>query len=141
MLVSALTVRYLTRRYIGEYRSNTDLLYRQTVNVNNISQEVEIVDVCCETLNGINTNSDSSQCDSIVRQDITPEESPVPEEPLYWADACIVTYSITDRKSLRYATQVLNKLMQLRNQIAIPVTLIANKADLDDFREVNITLL
>ncbi|XP_044743075.1 ras-related and estrogen-regulated growth inhibitor-like protein [Chrysoperla carnea] len=126
---SALTVRFLTRRFIGEYRSNTDLLYRQTVTVNNISQEVEIVDVCCETLN--------SATDHVKQQQTNNQQEIIPEEPLYWADACIVTYSITDRKSLQYAVQVLDKLVQLRNQIGIPVTLVGNKSDLEHLREVD----
>uniref|UniRef100_A0A2A4IZL3 small monomeric GTPase n=1 Tax=Heliothis virescens TaxID=7102 RepID=A0A2A4IZL3_HELVI len=42
---SALIVRYLTRRYIGEYHSNTDLLYRQTVPINGTPVELEVIDV------------------------------------------------------------------------------------------------
>lgn len=42
---SALTVRYLTRRFIGEYSSKTDLLYRQTVPFESGLLDVEIVDL------------------------------------------------------------------------------------------------
>lgn len=42
---AALTVRYLTGRFIGEYRSNTDLLYNKTVILETGLTEVEIVDV------------------------------------------------------------------------------------------------
>lgn len=45
---SALTVRYLTRRFIGEYSSKTDLLYRQTVTFDSGLLDVEIVDVSAE---------------------------------------------------------------------------------------------
>lgn len=48
---SALTVRYLTRRFIGEYRSNTDLLYSQTITHENGLLDVEIIDISTEQEN------------------------------------------------------------------------------------------
>ncbi|XP_018572697.1 ras-related and estrogen-regulated growth inhibitor-like protein [Anoplophora glabripennis] len=107
---SALTVRYLTRRFIGEYRSNTDLLYRQTLNVNNSALEVEIVDVC--------------SCDIKT----------FPEEAIYWADACVVVYDITCRGSFTQATDMLQRVLQLRNQM--PTVLLGNKADLEHLRQI-----
>ncbi|XP_049771736.1 ras-related and estrogen-regulated growth inhibitor-like [Schistocerca cancellata] len=106
---SALTVRYLTRRYIGEYRSDTDLLYRQTVNVNNGPVDVEIVDVSGES-----------------------NERPLPAEQVEWSDACVLVYSVTDRRSFDYSQQVLQQL----SQAGKPTALIANKADLDHLRQV-----
>ncbi|XP_044752379.1 ras-related and estrogen-regulated growth inhibitor-like protein [Coccinella septempunctata] len=107
---SALTVRYLTRRYIGEYRSNTDLLYRQTLTVNSIPLEVEVVDVCsCEL-------------------------SLFPEEAIYWADACVVVYDITCRDSLTHAAELLQRVAQLRSQM--PIVLLGNKCDLEHLRQV-----
>ncbi|KDR18359.1 ras-like protein family member 11B [Zootermopsis nevadensis] len=110
---SALTVRYLTRRFIGEYRSNTDLLYRQTVTVNNTPLEVEIIDVSGET-----------------------RDSTFPLEQVQWADACVVVYSITDKQSFEYAMEALENFQKLRPVSAVPVTLLANKADLEHLREV-----
>ncbi|CAH1396268.1 unnamed protein product [Nezara viridula] len=112
---SALTVRYLTRRYIGEYRSNTDLLYRQTVTINNSPVEVEIIDVSGET-----------------------RDSSFPIEQVQWADGCIIVYSITDRQSFQYAVEALENLQKLRSVASVPVTLLGNKADLEHLREVNI---
>lgn len=106
---SALTVRYLTRRYIGEYRSNTDLLYRQTLTINNAALEAEIVDVCSCELQAF------------------------PEEAIYWADACLVVYDITDRGSFSQASDLLQKVLQLRQ---MPVILLGNKADLEHLRQV-----
>lgn len=108
---SALTVRYLTRRYIGEYRSNTDLLYRQVMTINNNTMEVEIVDVC---------SADTEM---------------FPEEPVYWADACVVVYDVTSSSSLKYAADILHQVQQLRTQNQIPVVLLGNKADLEHLRE------
>ncbi|XP_077300578.1 ras-related and estrogen-regulated growth inhibitor-like protein isoform X2 [Arctopsyche grandis] len=108
---SALTVRYLTRRFIGEYRSNTDLLYRQTITVNNNPLEVEIIDV----------SGEGEDC--------------FPVEQVQWADACLVVYAITDRKSFLHAAETLAALHKVR-QGAGPLALLANKADLEHLREV-----
>ncbi|XP_014253489.1 ras-related and estrogen-regulated growth inhibitor-like protein [Cimex lectularius] len=110
---SALTVRYLTRRYIGEYRSNTDLLYRQTVTINNSPVEVEIIDVSGET-----------------------RDSSFPVEQVQWADGCVIVYSITDKQSFQYAVESLENLQKLRSVSSVPVTLLGNKADLAHLREV-----
>ncbi|EDS36108.1 MRAS2 [Culex quinquefasciatus] len=105
----ALTVRYLTRRFIGEYRSNTDLLYKQTVTLDSGVLDVEIVDISAE-------NGDD-----------------FPVEQIQWADACLVVYSITDRTSYEYAQRSLAELRQLQNSPS--AYLIGNKADLDHLRE------
>lgn len=108
---TALTVRYLTRRFIGEYRSQTDLLYRQAVSLDSGLLEVEIVDIC------------------------TVENNEFPTDQVQWADTCIIVYSITDRESFQYAIRSLANIKLLQtNPSAI---LIANKADLDHLREVS----
>lgn len=108
---TALTVRYLTRRFIGEYRSNTDLLYKQTVTLDSGVLDVEIVDISAE-------NGDD-----------------FPVEQIQWADACLIVYSITDRTSYEYAQRSLAELRQLQNSPS--AYLIGNKADLDHLREVS----
>ncbi|CAM1318491.1 Uncharacterised protein r2_g2650 [Pycnogonum litorale] len=41
---SAVTVRYLTKRYIGEYSSDSDFMYRHISTIDNCTTEVEILD-------------------------------------------------------------------------------------------------
>lgn len=53
-----------------------------------------------------------------------------------WADACLVVYAITDRKSFLHAAETLAALHKVR-QGAGPLALLANKADLEHLREVN----
>lgn len=111
---SALTVRYLTRRYIGEYRRNTDLLYKQTLTVYNATVDVEIVDVCSA-------------------------ESPggFPEEAVLWADACVVVYDITSTESLKHATELLSRVHQVRLPLSpCHMVLLGNKSDLEHLRQV-----
>lgn len=100
----------MTRRYIGEYRSKTDLLYRQTISLDNGLLDVEIVDVSAET------------------------DNEFPIEQIQWADSCLIVYSITDRESFKYATSALGNLKSLQNGPS--AYLIGNKADLDHLREV-----
>lgn len=88
----------------------SDLLYRQTLTINNSALEVEIVDV--------------SSCDLSL----------FPEEAVYWADACVVVYDITNRTSFMQASELLQKVQQLRSQIS--VVLLGNKSDLEHLRQV-----
>jgi Ras-related and estrogen-regulated growth inhibitor-like protein len=105
-----LTVRYLTRRFIGEYRSNTDLLYKQTVTLESGLLDVEIIDVSVD------------------------DEDGFPIDQIQWADAVLIVYSITDRESFDYAVRSLGEIRQIQNG---PVSyLVANKADLDHLRMV-----
>lgn len=108
-------MRYLTRRFIGEYRSNTDLLYRQTIPLEQGVIDVEIVDISAEN------------------------ENDFPTEQIQWADACMVVYSITSRSSFDYAIRSLGELKSMQN--APSAYLVGNKADLDHLREVSIFLL
>lgn len=55
-LFAALTVRYLTGRFIGEYRSNTDLLYNKTITLETGLTEVDIVDVYAGSVDGDEQN-------------------------------------------------------------------------------------
>lgn len=107
-------MRYLTRRFIGEYRSKTDLLYRQTVTLDSGLLDIEIVD-------------------------ISAENDEFPAEQLQWADACLIVYSITDRSSYEYASRSLGEMRQLQNT---PISyLVGNKADLDHLRQVRLSLI
>lgn len=95
------------------FSSISDLLYRQTLTVNNAALEVEIVDVC--------------SCDLSL----------FPEEAIHWADACVVVYDITSRNSLTHAIELLQRVQQIRSQI--PLILLGNKSDLEHLREVGLS--
>lgn len=42
---SAITVRFLTKRFIVEYKSHTDITYHQSVSMEGTLVEVEIIDM------------------------------------------------------------------------------------------------
>ncbi|KAL3216955.1 hypothetical protein MRX96_032692 [Rhipicephalus microplus] len=75
----AVTVRYLTKRYIGEYSSSKDMLYRHNVTFDNVATDVEILDSSCCMVTGC------------LYDHIT------------WADAFVLVYSICERSSFDHA--------------------------------------
>ncbi|CAL4085076.1 unnamed protein product [Meganyctiphanes norvegica] len=112
---SALTVRYLTRRYISEYRSNTDLLYRHTVSLDDVMSDVEILDVSCrENLEGISAAQ------------------------ARWGEGFVVVYSVEDAASFHDAQIILDALQRYRAPLYVPVILLANKRDLEHCRKVSV---
>ncbi|OXA51366.1 ras-related and estrogen-regulated growth inhibitor-like protein [Folsomia candida] len=143
---SALTVRFLTRRYIGEYKSNTDLLYRQTLAVSSEhSVNIEIVDISTSFVSGAEVT----------------ERKSIPLEEIHRADGFIIVYSITEKSTFDTATQALRDILKVHNiykspstdsaptysssssaqgtgkqRLPVHVALIANKSDLVHLRRV-----
>ncbi|KAH6924425.1 hypothetical protein HPB50_017343 [Hyalomma asiaticum] len=111
-LLQAVTVRFLTRRFISEYSSMKDLLYRHTVLVDNRVLELEILDTSRY------------------------QENKFPEDKMGWADALVVVYSIEDRWSFEEASLCLQKIQQLCP--CLPTILVANKRDLSHVRQVDV---
>ncbi|KAI4825776.1 hypothetical protein KUCAC02_021444 [Chaenocephalus aceratus] len=72
---SAVLVRFLTRRFIGEYASNANSLYHKRLSIDGRQLNLEVFDPC----------SQSSEARCIL------------EEPVDWADGFVVVYNISDR--------------------------------------------
>ncbi|XP_046666964.1 ras-related and estrogen-regulated growth inhibitor [Homalodisca vitripennis] len=105
---SALTVRFLTRRYIGEYDHQADTRYKHEVLVDGEPVLFEILDTCPKN----------------------DEELPQ-SESLSWADGCLLVYAITDRRSFNYVRRARQALSDL------PLVLVGNKADMVHLRQVS----
>ncbi|XP_076354824.1 ras-like protein family member 12 isoform X1 [Tachypleus tridentatus] len=116
---SALTVKYITKRFISEYDPDLEDTY----------SKVEIFD----------------QQEVIVRlMDTCDKEGKEPDRYLKWADAFLVVYSITSRPSFKHAQQYLDLVIQNQNQrhagtgnSECPLVLIGNKVDLERYRQVS----
>ncbi|CAH2105598.1 unnamed protein product [Euphydryas editha] len=105
-------VRYLTKRYIGEYSSNGDFLYQHRVSFDGVTSEVEVLDTCGCAKRGCLA------------------------EHLRWGDAFAVVYSVCDRRSFLAAAELLALLERTRLPGCAAVTLLGNKRDLEHARVV-----
>ncbi|BFZ10135.1 hypothetical protein BsWGS_13174 [Bradybaena similaris] len=108
---SAVTVRYLTKRFIGEYSSGLDISYQTTVCHLDTSIKVDILDT-----------SSQGDCQAICHD-------------VYDADAFVIVYSITDEVSLKVAKKEVEAIRS-RSAPYTPVLLLGNKLDLEHARKV-----
>ncbi|XP_037739340.1 ras-related and estrogen-regulated growth inhibitor-like protein [Chelonia mydas] len=116
---SALTVRFLTRRFIGEY-GDIESVYTHNVMVGGR-------DVCFSIWD--------STCPQAAEL-----QGWVSEKQLRWADGFVVVYSICDRSSFHLARQQLQRIRQLKRRGSsekAPVILVGNKRDLQHRRAVS----
>ncbi|XP_066138436.1 ras-related and estrogen-regulated growth inhibitor-like protein isoform X2 [Euwallacea fornicatus] len=108
---TALSVRFLTRRYIGEYDHKSDTRYKHEVLIDNDPILYEILDTCPKDYNDFPTN-----------------------ETLNWADCLLLVYSICDRNSFSF----LKKVGALIPDNDIPLYIVGNKNDMSHLREVSV---
>ncbi|XP_062925847.1 ras-related and estrogen-regulated growth inhibitor-like protein [Mobula hypostoma] len=112
---SALTVRFLTRRFIGEY-GETETVYTHNVTVDGR-------DICFNIW-----DSPHAQVSKVT---------PFPTEyQMHWTDGFIFVYSICDRESFEVSRRQLRRLRQARGD-GPPALLLGNKTDLSHRRAVS----
>ncbi|XP_064417457.1 ras-related and estrogen-regulated growth inhibitor-like protein [Latimeria chalumnae] len=117
---SALVVRFLTRRFIGEYASNSDCIYRKRLSLDGRQMNVEIYDPCSQVCDGKSFLSDQ----------------------VHWADGFIVVYDISDRSSFVLAKALVRGIQEVqlgasKRDTESMVFLVGNKQDLCHMREVS----
>ncbi|KAL7370945.1 hypothetical protein ABVT39_014963 [Epinephelus coioides] len=116
---SALIVRFLTRRFIGEYASSSECIYRKRLSVDGKQMNLELYDPCSQACEGKSTVNDQIQ----------------------WADGFVVVYDISDRSSFLTAKAIMHLIRELHlgpaKRSADPlIFLVGNKQDLCHMREV-----
>eukprot|EP00794_Sanderia_malayensis_P012701 gene12701-14005_t len=109
---SALTVRFLTKRFIGEYDSCCDGRFQREIF---IADNRIILDV-----------KDTSKMYWIDE----------PKELINWASAIIVVYSVTSRESFRDAQKILQLIHETKPLEPGCTLLMGNKKDLRHLRQV-----
>ncbi|KAK7108728.1 ras-related and estrogen-regulated growth inhibitor-like protein [Littorina saxatilis] len=112
---SAVTVRFLTKRFIGEYYSSIDHVYRSSIRQEDSMTDVEVLDTCSKTSPG-----------------------KVEENRVTWADAFVIIYSICSRSSFSIARELILALSKARTSTYLPVLLLGNMRDLEHRREVGV---
>ncbi|XP_041636394.1 ras-related and estrogen-regulated growth inhibitor-like protein [Cheilinus undulatus] len=117
---TALIVRFLTRRFIGEYASSSECIYRKRVSVDGRQVNLELFDPCSQPCEGKSTLNDQ----------------------IVWADGFIVVYDVSDYSSFTTAKTIIHLIRQIhlgtaKRDVAPPIFLVANKQDLCHLREVS----
>ncbi|XP_075868518.1 ras-related and estrogen-regulated growth inhibitor isoform X2 [Nelusetta ayraudi] len=110
---TALCVRFLTRRFIGEYDHKKEMTYRCSRVVDQEAVELEILDLVCK-------DSTAASLESSIR----------------WADGFLLLYSITQRPSFLEVPALKRLIDQTKQSLVVPTVLVGNKADLEIGREV-----
>ncbi|XP_071476933.1 ras-related and estrogen-regulated growth inhibitor-like [Diadema setosum] len=111
---SAVTVRFLTRRYIGEYESDSDLLYKQTVLQSDMQMNMEVLDTC-------------TRVDLLKHRD----------DHVRWGNAFVITYSVCNRDTFRPVEAQIRWLQRCKAPCSVPIAIVGNMVDLEHRREVN----
>ncbi|XP_050992573.1 ras-related and estrogen-regulated growth inhibitor-like protein [Labeo rohita] len=115
---SALTVRFLTRRFIGEY-GDIESIYSHT-------DKIDGRDICFNIW------------DSLCPQNCE-ESGYISDRQLQWADGYILVYSICDRASFNVVRQQVQCIRQAKQKLAstAQIIIVGNKRDLQHRRTVS----
>ncbi|XP_062404295.1 ras-related and estrogen-regulated growth inhibitor-like protein isoform X2 [Sardina pilchardus] len=115
---SALTVRFLTRRFIGEY-GDIETIYSHTFSLDGRELTLSI-------------------WDSPYSQDLSTSSS-MCEKRLQWADGFVLVYSICDRASFNMVTRLIQTIKSTKDYLGlekVPIAIVGNKRDLHHRRTV-----
>ncbi|XP_052387743.1 ras-related and estrogen-regulated growth inhibitor-like protein [Carassius gibelio] len=115
---SALIVRFLTRRFIGEY-GDIEFLYTHNVIVDGREQTLNI-------------------WDAPYSQDLS-SESLMCEKRVHWADGFVLVYSICDRSSFNAVSRLIQIIKSTKDFLGfekMPIIIVGNKRDLHHRRTV-----
>ncbi|OWF47511.1 ras-related and estrogen-regulated growth inhibitor-like [Mizuhopecten yessoensis] len=104
---TAITVRYLTRRFIGDYDSGGEAMYTHTA----------VVDGKAVTLHILDTTWQEDSLDGRT-------------DEILWADGMMLVYSITDSDSLDRLRTIADRVLSVRANDKLVLALVANKCDL-----------
>lgn len=110
---SAMTVRLLTKRFIGEYDSSLESIYRHYFKLEENFIALDIMDTA-----GKNTEEKLSQCSS-------------------FGNMFFLLFSITDRSSLKEIHRLGHYLKTMKTSGAYSISIVGTKRDLSEYRKVS----
>ncbi|KAM5334199.1 ras-related and estrogen-regulated growth inhibitor isoform 2-T3 [Glossophaga mutica] len=113
MVMCALVVRFLTKRFIWEYDPTLESTYRHQATIDDEVVTMEILDT-------------AGQEDTIQR-----------EGHMRWGEGFVLVYDITDRGSFEEMLPLKNILDEIKKPKNVTLILVGNKADLDHSRQVS----
>ncbi|ESP01067.1 hypothetical protein LOTGIDRAFT_172800 [Lottia gigantea] len=115
---SAITVRFLTKRFIGEYSSITDHTYHTVWNARDETFNIEITDT-----------SPHSENVSDYHQNVSREDG----------NAFVIIYNVADGATFYHAKSEVERLRRNPNTSHLPILLLGNKTDLEHLRDVSVS--
>ncbi|XP_067381077.1 ras-like protein family member 11A-like isoform X1 [Channa argus] len=118
---TALIVRFLTKRFIGDYEANTGALYSRKVTLDGEEVSLQIQDTPCVALQD---DAEGLYCQEQINRSI------------YWADGYVLVFSITDHNSYQTIQPLYQHVRRIHPSGNIPVILVGNKSDLLRARQV-----
>ncbi|XP_018607153.2 ras-like protein family member 11A-like isoform X2 [Scleropages formosus] len=118
---TALVVRFLTKRFIGDYEPNTGALYSREINVDGEQISLQVQDTPCVSLQ---VDAEGLHCQEQINRSI------------YWADGYLLVFSITDQSSYRTIQPLYRHIRRIHPNSNIPVIFVGNKSDLLRARQV-----
>ncbi|XP_015194098.1 ras-related and estrogen-regulated growth inhibitor [Lepisosteus oculatus] len=113
---TALCVRFITKRFIGEYDHKKEVTYRCRKIVDKEAIDLEILD----TAN---------------KKGVGPAASSL-EASIKWGDGFLIIYSITDRSSFEAVSHLKRLIDHVKQTLGIPTVIVANKSDMENGRVV-----
>ncbi|XP_063807784.1 ras-like protein family member 11A [Pseudophryne corroboree] len=116
---TAMIVRFLTKRFIGDYETNTGNLYSRLVVVEGEHMSLQIQD----TPGYVMVGDDVSQVADMLRC-------------VQSAEGFLLVYSITDYRSYEYIRHLHQHIRKVHSDSKIPILIVANKGDLLHIRQV-----
>ncbi|XP_042323997.1 ras-like protein family member 11B [Sceloporus undulatus] len=116
---TALVVRFLTKRFIGDYERNAGNLYSRQIEIDGELFAIQVQDTP-----GVQVHGHSLECNEQLNRCIR------------WADAIVIVFSITDYKSYELLSHFHQHIRHLHPGNRVPVVVVANKADLLHIKEV-----
>ncbi|KRX20803.1 Ras-like protein family member 12, partial [Trichinella nelsoni] len=142
---SALTVKFMTKRYIGEYDPNMGKKKLKNIECINyfhlhhkieqyLLKKIDRKNTYCKqiTING-------NEC-MLWIMDTVEGSGKSSSRYVSWADVFLVLYSVTNRDSFEYAEKLLKEIHSHDHSVCVRphiVCLIGNKIDLDRYRQVS----
>ncbi|XP_056416315.1 ras-like protein family member 11A [Hyla sarda] len=116
---TAMIVRFLTKRFIGDYETNTGNLYSRLVSVEGEHMSLQIQD----TPGYVKVEDDMSQVADMLRC-------------VQSAEGFLLVYSITDYRSYEYIRNLHQHIRKVHSDTKTPIIIVANKGDLLHVRQV-----
>ena len=110
---SSVTVSFLHNKFLKDYDPTIEESYRQKITVDSKPVILDIIDTAGQE-----------------------EYSSLRDQYLTQGEAFILIYSVTDRSSFEDAKSLRVRIQRVKNASAVPLLLVGNKSDLNEYREV-----